>query len=161
MKTAIIYASKHGTTGFVAHAAGKLLINDEVVLFDLKDNTRIELHSFGRIIIGSPVYAGSVLPAVRKFSELNLLELLQKEVGIFVCCMFFDKAEEQLNRGFPEVLRKHARSIKHTGGEFRFDDMNFIERLLVKKMAGATGSISKISFGKIEEFVQELTINKS
>ena len=157
MKTAIIYASKHGTTGFVASEIKKRLDSDEVVLFNLKDQQRIEFGHFDRILLGSSVYAGSVLPKVRRFTQENLVDLLQKEIGIFVCCMFFDKADEQINKGFPQVLRNHARSIKHMGGEFCFEEMNFIERFMVRKIAGATSSISSIKIDRIEEFVREIS----
>jgi menaquinone-dependent protoporphyrinogen oxidase len=157
MKTAIIYASKHGTTGFVASEIRKRLENDEVVMFNLNEQQRIELGYFDRILLGSSVYAGSVLSKIRRFTEQNLVDLLQKEIGIFACCMFFDKADEQISKGFPLVLRNHARSIKHMGGEFRFEEMNFIERFMVRKIAGATGSISSIKFDKIEEFVREIS----
>lgn len=94
---------------------------------------------------------------VKSLTDQNLVDLLQKQIGIFVCCMFFDKADEQINRGFPQVLRNHARSIKHLGGEFRFEEMNFIERFMVRKIAGANGSISSVKYDKIEEFVRELS----
>ncbi len=161
MKTALIYASKHGTTGLVAEKIRNLLIDDEVVLLNLDKQDRIELCNFGRIIIGSPLYSGSPLPVVRKFIEQNLLSLLQKEVGIFVCCMFSDKADKQINKGFPELLRNHARSIKNMGGEYRFEDMNYIERLVVKKISGTAGSVSEINAGNIELFVRELTADAS
>jgi menaquinone-dependent protoporphyrinogen oxidase len=157
MKTAIIYASKHGTTAFVAGEIKKSLVNDEVVLFNLNDQNRVELRRFDRIILGSSVYAGSVLPKVRKFIEQNMVELLQKELSIFVCCMFFAKAQEQIEKGFPQALIQHALSVKHLGGEFRFEEMNFIERFLVKKIAGASASISKINYKNIELFIEEIT----
>jgi len=161
MKTAVIYASKHGTTSSVAQKIKDLLSGDEVVLFNLDIQNRIELSHFGRIIIGSPLYAGTPLPAVRKFIEQNLLFLLHKEIGIFVCCMFFDKADKQIIKGFPELLRNHARSIKNMGGEYRFEEMNYIERLVVKKISGATASVSEISVRNIELFVRELNADAS
>ncbi|NCA77235.1 MAG: flavodoxin [Alphaproteobacteria bacterium] len=159
MKTAIIYASKHGTTGFVATEIKKRLNGDEVVMYNLNDQQRVELRPFDRIVIGSSIYAGTPLSKVRRFIEQNLVDLLQKQVGIFVCCMFFDKADEQINKGFPEVLRNHARSIKHLGGEFRFEEMNFIERSLVKKISGTRESVSSIKYETIDEFVREISAN--
>jgi len=161
MKTAVIYASKHGTTSSVAQKIKDLLSGDEVVLFNLDIQNRIELSHFGRIIIGSPLYAGTPLPAVRKFIEQNLLFLLHKEIGIFVCCMFFDKADKQIIKGFPELLRNHARSIKNMGGEYRFEEMNYIERLVVKKISGDTASVSEINVRNIELFVRELNADAS
>lgn len=161
MKTVVIYASKHGTTGLVAEKIKNLMVDDEVVLLNLDRQDRIELCHFERIIIGSPLYAGAPLPVVRKFIEQNLLVLLKKEVGIFVCCMFFDKAEQQIIKGFPELLRNHARSIKNMGGEFRFEEMNCIERLVVKKISGAAGSVSEINVRNIDLFVREMTADAS
>ena len=161
MKTAVVYASKHGTPGFVAQKIRNLLPDDEDVMFNLDRRERIDLRPFGRIIIGSPLYSGTSLPVVRKFIEQNLLDLLQKEVGIFVCCMFHDKADSQIIKGFPELLRNHARSIRNMGGEYRFEEMNCIERLVVKKISGATGSVSEINARNIELFVRELTVDAS
>lgn len=134
-------------------------IDKKTIIFPLTEKPKIEFHQFDRIIIGSSVYAGSIQPKARKFVAQNMIDLLQKEVAIFVCCMFFDKAYEQIKKGFPEALRKHARSIKHLGGEFRFDEMNAIERFLVKKIAGATESVSKIDQKSIEEFITEINCN--
>jgi menaquinone-dependent protoporphyrinogen oxidase len=159
MRTAIVYASKHGTTAKVAEYIQKMLPSGEAELFNLADNKTIEFHLFDRILIGSSVYAGSIQPKARRFVAQNMVGLLQKEVGIFVCCMFFEKANEQIEKGFPEVLRKHARSIKHMGGEFRFEEMNAIERFLVKKITGATGSVSKIEIKNIESFIAEINNN--
>ena len=161
MKTAIFYASKHGTTGSVAQEINNLLTDDQVVMFNLERQERTDLRPFGRIIIGSPMYAGTTLPVVRKFIEQNMLDLLQKEIGIFVCSMFHDKADRQIVKGFPELLRNHARSIRNMGGEYRFEEMNCIERLVVKKISGATGSVSEINARNIELFVRELTANAS
>ncbi len=159
MKTAIIYASKHGTTEKVAEIIKSKLLNDDVELFNLAEKPNVEFRKFDRILIGSSVYAGAIQPKARKFVAQNMIDLLQKEVAIFVCCMFFEKAYEQIEKGFPEALRKHARSIKHVGGEFRFDEMNAIERFLVKKIAGATESVSKIDEKCIEEFISEINNN--
>lgn len=159
MKTAIVYASKHGTTKKVSEIIKSKLANDDVELFNLNEKPRVEFSRFDRIIIGSSVYAGAVQPKARKFVEQNMIDLLQKEVAIFVCCMFFDKAYEQIEKGFPEALRKHAISIKHLGGEFRFEEMNAIERFLVKKIAGASESVSKIDQTTIDAFINEINNN--
>jgi len=159
MKTAIIYASKHGTTEKVAEIIKSKLPNDEVELFNLAEKPNVEFRKFDRILIGSSVYAGAIQPKARKFVEQNMIDLLQKKVAIFVCCMFFEKAYEQIEKGFPEALREHARSIKHVGGEFRFDEMNAIERFLVKRIAGAKESVTKIDEKCIEEFISEINNN--
>ena len=54
-----------------------------------------------------------------------MIELLQKEVGLFTCGMFFEKAYENIDKNFPEILRVHAKSKHPMGGEFLFEKMNF------------------------------------
>jgi menaquinone-dependent protoporphyrinogen oxidase len=59
MKTAIIYASKHGTTEKVARAiAEKLRETANVELFSLKQNFRPNIREFDEIILGSSIYMG-------------------------------------------------------------------------------------------------------
>lgn len=156
MKTAIIYSTKHGTTDKVARKIKEMLPADEVELIDLAQKGKVEFNTYNRLIIGSPIYAGSIHPLTKKFVKQNMVELLQKELGIFVCCMFFEKASEQIEKSFPVVLRQHAKSIKHLGGAFQFEKMNFTERFLVRKITGVTTSISKIDHEGITEFIDEM-----
>jgi len=74
--------------------------------------------------------------------------------------MHEQKAQKQFEMVFPEILRTHAQSKQLTGGEFRFDKMNFIERAIVKKVAGISESISNINFDAIERLVEEMDLNK-
>lgn len=68
--------------------------------------------------------------------------------------------ENEFNNAFPELLRKHAISSKCVGGEFLFEKMNFIEKLIVKKVSGIRKNVSKLDESKIAELVFEIkTIN--
>ena len=158
MRTAIVYATKHGTTRKVANKIKALVWPGDVILFNLAETRDVELRSFDRIIIGSSIYAGSVSGRVKSFVKQNMVDLLQKEVGLFTCGMFFEKANEQIEKSFPAVLRQHARSIKHLGGEYQFDDLNFVERFLVKKIGGATQSESHIDEKAIVAFVEDFGV---
>mgnify|MGYP006308044875 FL=1 len=75
--------------------------------------------------------------------------------------MHDQKAQEQFEMVFPEILRVHAQSKQLTGGEFRFDKMNFMERAIVKKVAGISDSINRINHNAIENLVNEMDLNKS
>jgi menaquinone-dependent protoporphyrinogen oxidase len=156
MRTAIVYASKHGTTEKVANQIKSQLNGGEVILFNIEKAGKLEFRAFDRILIGSSVYRGLIQPSVRKFVERNMVELLQKEVGIFVCCMFFEKADQQIRKSFPEVLCNHAKSIQHVGGEFLFEKMNFVERFLVEKITGKKNTVYNLDNEKIKKFITEI-----
>jgi len=159
MKTAIIYATKHGTTEKVAHLiAEKLKENAEVELFSLKKNTNPDINGFETVILGAPIYAGQASNKMKTFCKANEAVLLQKRVGLFVCGMepSKEKQEQELTGAYPEVLFKKAQATSFLGGAFIFEKMNFFERVIIKKVAKTTTSIQRIDLGVMEGFLSRL-----
>ena len=159
MKTAIIYASKHGTTEKVAVSiAEKLMKTNEVELFSLKKNTNPDINGFGMVILGSPIYAGQASAKLKTFCTKNEQILLQKKTGLFVCGMEPNQAkrEKELEGAYPEVLWKNAAATGFLGGAFIFERMNFFERLIIKKIAKTTSSVTQLDWDAIEGFVKKL-----
>lgn len=156
MRTAIVYTSNHGTTEKVAQKIKEGFGEEKAQLFNLKKNKNFDVSQFDQIIVGGSIHAGQIQKRVKNFLEKHRLELLQRRLGLFLCCMHENEAENQFNRVFPEILRNHAISKKIMGGEFLFEKMNFVEKALVKKIAGVKESISKINEHEIEKFIKEL-----
>ena len=156
MRTAVVYASNHGTTEKVAQNIKEGLGEEKAQLFNLKKDKNFDVFQFDQIIVGGSIHAGQIQKRVKQFLEKYTQELLQKRLGLFLCCMHEDEAENQFNRVFPEKLRSHAISKKIMGGEFLFEKMNFVEKALIKKIAGVQESVSKINNKEIETFVKEI-----
>ena len=91
--TAVIYSSFAGKTRKVAnYIAGKLNAD----IFDLKVQSNIDLSGFSRVIIGTGVHAGRPYSRVTKFIEDNRSELNDKEVVLFISCLYNgERAENQ------------------------------------------------------------------
>ena len=157
MKTLIVYASKHGTTEYIAKMLQQEITNT-VDVVNLKKEKHVDLAPYDRIIVGGSIHAGMLQKKVRKFCEDNSVELLKKQIGLYQCCMHEKEAEAQFETNYPEILRKHSCSTKIMGGEFRFEQMNFIEKAMVKKIAGVEESQSRIHEEKINEMVRELEV---
>lgn len=159
MKTAIIYYSKKGTTQKVAKIILEKL-NSQEGLIDLKNKPFFDISTYDRIIIGSPIYAGNSHNKVKKFIASNLNLLLNKEVGLYVCGMERDEAKQsdELERAYPKELIDKAKSKRFLGGEFLFENMNFFEKMIIKKIAKTDKSISEINQHNIDKFVQELSL---
>jgi len=157
MRTAIIYSSKHGTTEKVAQKIQNELGEEKAQLFNLKRNINFDLSQYGQVIVGGSIHAGQIQKKVKLFLEKNTQMLLQRRLGLFLCCMHENEAENQFNTAFPEILRSHAKSKKIMGGEFLFEKMNFVEKALVKKIAGVNESVSKIDESNITAMVHEIT----
>lgn len=155
MKTAIIYASSHGTTEKVANQINTAM-GGTAQLFNLKIFKSVDLSKFDQVIIGGSIHAGQMQGKVKSFCKKNLVDLLQKRVGLYMVGMNEPEFEAEFNNGFPELLRKHAITSKCVGGEFLFEKMNFFEKLIVKKVSGIDKSISKIDENKVKELVNDL-----
>jgi len=159
MKTAILYASKHGTTEKVAHSiAEKLKETNEIELFSLKSNSNPDISGFERVIIGSSIYAGQAAKEVKAFCKANESVLLQKKTGLFVCGMHPDRAqqEKELTDTYPEVLLKKADATGFLGGAFLFEKMNFFERFIARMIAKTKTSVHRIDGRAIDRFVKNL-----
>ena len=157
MKTAIIYISHHGTTEKVARFLAEKSKQD-VELISLKKEKNPDLRSFDRIILGGSIHAGGIQKRMKQFIENNLELLMQKEVGLFICCMdpHKEKQEQEFEHAFPDKLKQSAKAKAVMGGEFCFERMNFLEKIVVKKVAGVSESVSRIDWDAVTRFLNEM-----
>jgi menaquinone-dependent protoporphyrinogen oxidase len=156
MKTLIIYSSRHGTTEKIAVLISEKLESLEVTLINLKFKAKIELHNFDRVIIGGSIHMGQIQKSIKDFINKYQHELLQKQLGLFICCMNEEKAEEEFRLAFPEKLRNHALATGIMGGELLLEKMNFLERFIVKTVSGQKETASKINFPAIDKFAEAI-----
>jgi menaquinone-dependent protoporphyrinogen oxidase len=156
MKTAIFYASSHGTTAKTAELIAQKLTNSQTQIFNLKKLKSVDLSDFDLVIIGGSIHAGRIQNAVKKFCEKNMVELLDKRIALYLCCMNLPEQDAQFENAYPELLRNKAISKKVIGGEFLFDKMNFFEKAIVRKVSKVNDTVSKLNYVKIEELVNEI-----
>lgn len=156
MKTAIIYASKHGTTEKVAHEISHLLPGHDISFFNIGKSHKVDLTPFDQVYIGGSIHAGGIQKSLQRFINRKTTMLLQRKVGLFLCCMDEKEAQNQFNAAFPEIIRHHASSGKWVGGEYIFEKMNFLEKAMTRKITGINQSISKIKTNQIQELVREM-----
>jgi len=157
MKTAIIYATKHGCTDKCAHTLANEL-NNNAALINLDVSTNVNLDEFNTVIIGGSIHAGSMNRKIKKFIDKNMDMLQSKKTGLFICCMEEEeeKAQEQFKNAFPESLRNKAIAHGYFGGEFNFDKMNFFEKAIIKKIAKTDQNVSKINENNIKDFALKI-----
>ena len=152
MSTLIVYVSSHGCTEKAAQMLAEQL-KDEVTLVNMKKSSRPDLSSYDTIIIGGSIHAGRIQGRVKRFCRAHPDTLKQKRLGLFLCCMEEgDNAQKQFDEAYPAELRTHAAATGLFGGEFNFDRMNFIQKAIIKKVAGTTENVSKIKKDNIHQF---------
>jgi menaquinone-dependent protoporphyrinogen oxidase len=157
VKSLIVYCSSHGTTEKAVRFLSESL-KGEVLAVDLKrENVKVDLRNFETVIIGGSIHAGNIQRKIKQFIHHNLDTLLEKEVGLFLCCMRDgETAIEQFNNAFPQELRKNSAAMGLFGGEFLLSEMNFFEKQIVKKVSGATIDQSNLDYEAIKEFALKL-----
>ena len=160
MKTAIIFKTKHGTTEKVAYMLAKRLTEsgDEVRVIDLAKTKQPHLGSFELVIIGGSIHVGRIQREIKNYAEKNSDMLKTKKLGLYICCMETDgsKREAEFESAFPDELKKHAIAKSIMGGEFLLEKMNFIERLVVKKLARTRESVHDIDMNAVEKFLLDI-----
>jgi menaquinone-dependent protoporphyrinogen oxidase len=156
MKTLIIYTSSHGCTEKAVKELSQKL-SGEITSMDLKHHPSPPLYEFDRIIIGGSIHAGQIQKRIRNFCSANLNQLKSKEIGLFICCMYeAEIAREEISNAFPEELHQMAKTEAIFGGEYNFDKMNFVEKLLVKKIAKVRESVSNLDHDSIDRFANRM-----
>ncbi len=152
----IIYMSNHGCTENVSRDLA-LKLGGKVELCNLKGNRNPDFSGFDRLIIGGSIHAGSIQKRLYQFCEKNSEQLIQKELGLFICCMYKDeKATQQLTEAFPEKLHQYAKAEGLLGGELNFEKMKRIEKMVIKKVAKIDHSVNHINHQAIEKFAKKM-----
>ena len=160
MKTAIIFKTKHGTTEKVAYMLAKDLSKDgsEVRIIDLAKTRQPHLNGYERRIIGGSIHVGRIQREIRTFCDKHSEMLLEKKLGLYICCMETDelKRQKEFDDAFSAVLKEHASAKAIMGGEFLLEKMNFIERLVVRKVANTRESVYDIDTEAVEKFIKDI-----
>jgi len=135
MKTLIAYST---TLGCTEQCASKLKedLGEGVEMVRISSRRRYNLKKHDTIIVGGSIHEGMIQRSVHKFCESNLDMLLQKQVGLFVCCMDPDADEKELiKRAFPAPLVEHALASGFFGGELNIKKMNLLQKIMTRKAA--------------------------
>lgn len=153
MKTLIAYASKNGCTAQCAQTLAQTL-SGEVVACDLA-REKPDLSQYDAVILGAPIYIGNILGKAKKFCAANTQQLLQKKLGLFICCCDTEKKEEQLANAYPEELRNHAVLQDSFGGRLDLQKQNFLTRAMLKKAMNITENMENINREAIANFAEQ------
>ena len=101
MKTAIIYATSHGTTEKVCKTIAAKI--DQSDLIDLKKTGPIDLSSYGQAIIGGSIHAGRIQKGCRVFVKTIGIDAANA-YWAFICAMNEAEFEKETNLLFPNGL---------------------------------------------------------
>lgn len=172
MRTLVVYSSKYGATEACAKQIEKVL-QGKVELVNLRKEKNVDLKSYDMILLGSPIYAGSMRKEIKKFCKNQEEALKTKRVGVFLSCFDEANVDSYMSKNLPETIQKNIKAKVCCGGRLDFNKMNFFESFIVRRIANSQKPgkevmppikdkkvVDTISRGKIKKFVDTLTDKK-
>lgn len=155
LKSSLVYASKHGCVEKCAQLLAAK-IPDGVQIHNLTTQKNVLIADYEIVIIGGSIHVGKIQKEVNDFCHKNKQQLLTKKLGLFLCCANLEHFAAQLKAAYPQELLQHAVAVGHFGYAYYFDKMNFIEKAVIRKIAGSGETIEEIWPEKIKRFVDAL-----
>jgi menaquinone-dependent protoporphyrinogen oxidase len=145
-KILIAYATKHGATAEIAQKIGEVL-RQAGLSVDVSPADRVgDPAHYQAIVLGSAVYVGQWRKEAVKFLEANEPALTGKPVWIFSSGPTGEGDPLELLDGWrlpgklqPVADRIGARDIGVFHGKIDRDDLNFIEKFMIKQVKAAIG----------------------
>lgn len=158
MKSIIIYATRYGSTAEAARRI-KEKLGEDCMLINIMTDKVPALDSYETVVLGGSIYVGRVQKQLTAFLNSNLNQLLEKNIGLFLCAGA-PKPEErakELQGAFPSRLLEHAAAKDVLGYAFSFEKMRFLDRAVMKKIKGDSISTAEYFDQKIARFAELLT----
>ena len=135
MKVLVAYLSRYGTARRCATDIAKR-VTAEVDVVDLAATRVVDLAPYAMVVVGGSVYAGKIERRLLSFCETHRQQLSQKSLAVYLCCLYQgEHALRQLHEAYPEWLLAHAFHAALPGGELRYADLRWRDRMAVRGLA--------------------------
>jgi menaquinone-dependent protoporphyrinogen oxidase len=157
MNAIVVFDTKHGTTADVAaRIAGQLGEGSRLVYLRDKGAERVDLSDCELVVVGGPVYAGRWSKRAAAFARLREGELSEKKFAYFSVGNVSAEGTASAKGTLPPALAEAAIASAKFGGAFRWDSLNFVERLIVKAVSGKSGDSSTTDWAAVDSFADRL-----
>jgi len=150
MKTIIIYASKYGSTREIAKRVAAHI--EGAVTHDLRLPGAPPLSEYGRVIIGSPLYAGAIRKEAKAYMESNNYALRGKTLGLFICGIDQENGAKHLKSNFSSELLDSAKATAFLPSVYDPGIVSFFDRVIVKIAAKRHCYTDLTDDGQIQAF---------
>ena len=109
------------------------------------------------IIIGSNVRMGALNRNVKTFVRNNRELLLDRKLAFFACCAFVENVNQYFQNNIAKDLLDHAITYDTFGGEINLNELNGMEKALVRTFMARENRKIEIDEEKIDKFYNIIT----
>jgi menaquinone-dependent protoporphyrinogen oxidase len=161
MRLSIAYSTKYGFTQLAAEAIARGCQDRDIAPADieLRDLRAESSMPAGEIVvIGAPIYGGSIPKAVSRFVEANLDALLERRIALYLSCLYDgERAEKQLADNFPARLIAHSFGQYYVGGRVVLTQLRWLDRVIMKRVGGVEHDVDKSNPEEIRRLIDDLS----
>jgi len=143
----ILFSSKKGATKKVADLINDRLENSRTVNINKETPN---LNDYENIYIGTPIYIGMINKKIKKFISENKELLIRKNIKVFLVGMNETEIDNVITNNFPDGISSKA-NIVHVGGAYYFEKLNFLQKIVVKKITGITKTTESFKYDVIND----------
>ena len=160
MNLATVYATKYGSTREAAEELTRLvrergLSEAQIGILDLGRSPA--LPEVDTIVIGAPIYAGTIPKSVNRFVQANLDALLERRVGLYLSCLYGEgRAEQQLADNFPARLVAHSFGQYYVGGRIKLGELRWLDRVIMKRVGGVDHDVDNFNREEIGRLAKDV-----
>lgn len=133
MRILIAYATKSGTTAKAAQLLANELQKHTVTLANLAETAPVP-GDFDYIVMGGPIRAGKVHPALRRYVKANEAAIAAVPHTLFVCCAYGEMLGDYLQMSYPASIRDTAEEMLNFGGELDVSKQKGWDKLITRMM---------------------------
>ncbi len=157
LKTAIVYASKHGSVERCATLLSERIVSGADMI-NIYENNTFDIYMYDTIIIGASIYMGKIQHEIRHFCEDNMKILCTKELGLFICSAL--NHEHEFTHNFPDEIFKIAKVKENFGFELYMHNFSELEKIVLNFLPSDYLLNYGIKIGILEEFLKELKLDR-
>lgn len=160
MRLSIVYSTRYGSTQLAAEAIARGcqdrdIAPTDIELRDLREDSTMPAGEI--IVIGAPIYGGTIPKPVTRFVEMNLESLLERRVGLYLSCLYDGpRAEKQLADNFPARLIAHSFGQYYVGGRVELTQLRWLDRVIMKRVGAVDHDVDKTNPEEIRRLIDDL-----
>ena len=156
MSTAVVYASRYGSTSDIAHHIARQL-GPGTAAFDLADGDP-DLSGYDLVVLGTPVYLGQPLGLMKQLAASGALD--GTRVALFAGGLETDPAKRDatIKEAYPPELLDRAVAVGFLGGRLLSRRIGMTDRSAFKRATGTKvkGDIDAVDRDAIDRFVSQV-----
>lgn len=160
MKTLVVFNGRKGATREMAERIATTL-GEETVVIDLKKQKAPSPEGYDAVILGGSIMAGQVPRKLRAYAEQHGAGLARRRLGLFICSLQEERAEELIAANYGHDLVAAATATAWLGGRLIMSEHGPLVRGMLRKIMETDGDVVRLRYDEADRFARTLAATET